>query len=86
MQTLPEADAARLITKPVIFRAFILLFKEVAPKVKDRFGTTYTVSEFQDVLAPLMGKRLLTRLKAPGTSYQKLYTDMTKMLEKTLSI
>ena len=86
MQSLLGGDAAQVITKPVIFRAFILLFKEIAPTVKDRFGTTYTVSQFQDVLSPLIGRKLLTRLRSPGTSYQKLCSDMTKMLEKTKSI
>ena len=86
IQNLPVADPSLLIIKPVVFRAFMLLFRDVAPKVKDRFESNYTAYNFQDVLAPLMNKKLTTRVKKPGTSYQNLYEEMAQMLRKTVSI
>jgi DGQHR domain-containing protein len=75
-----------LIVKPVIFRAFVILFSDVAPSVRDRYNADYAVANFQDVVGPLFTKKLKTRLGKPGTSYQRLYEDLLKMLKQSQTL
>ena len=41
-----------LLNKPVVFRAFMGIFKNVAQRMVDRFGGEYTPSNFQHIISP----------------------------------
>ena len=45
-----EADLDSHIANPTVFRAVVALFPEVAQRVKDRYGATYSVAHFHEVL------------------------------------
>jgi DGQHR domain-containing protein len=69
------------ITNPILFRAVVLLFPEVARRVKDRFAANYTVNNFRDVIAPIFATAKKTKFKNVGSSYKVLQEDLLKTLQ-----
>lgn len=68
------------ITNPIVFRAVMLLFKDAARSVQDRYGKDYTVQNFSDVLRPLFQKSLAQRLNRPGSSVKELHKELEQRL------
>lgn len=61
-----------LLAKPVVFRAFIGIFRSVAQRVADKYGTSYTVDNFTSIIAPMFVNLPMKKLEAPGTSWVTL--------------
>jgi DGQHR domain-containing protein len=61
-----------VLAKPVIFRAFMGIFRFVAQRVIDRFGTNYTPANFQNIISPMFSNLPLKKLEQPGTSWVAL--------------
>lgn len=53
---LNELNAEQTITNATVFRATMQLFKHVVKRVKDKYGSNYTVDNFLDVLNPIFLK------------------------------
>jgi DGQHR domain-containing protein len=66
------------ITKPPVFRATMLLFPEVAQRVKDKFGKPYTGDKFYEVLRPVFSEISSTTLRKPGNSHKDLHAAFSK--------
>lgn len=62
-----------ILVNPTVFRASMLLFKEAALRVQDRYGKNYSVSNFSNVLDPMFNKLKRMQLKSPGRSHKELY-------------
>jgi DGQHR domain-containing protein len=77
---------AETITSPVVFRAVMQLFPEVAQKVKDRKGPLYTFDYFAEVMDPLFGRLKKSSFSKPGLSYRALYETMSETLRKKFSL
>lgn len=45
--------APNVITRSTVFRAAMLLFKDAAQRVQDRYGKSYTAEHFSEVLQPM---------------------------------
>jgi DGQHR domain-containing protein len=73
-----------VITKPVVFRAFVGLFPSVAQRVHDKFDAEYTAEHFAEFLGPIFAKLPAKKLESPGTSWVELKDYLEKRLrEKT---
>jgi len=75
-----------LITNATIFRASMQLFKEVAQRVKDRYGPNYTVDNFYEVLDPMFQRVKVSRLRNPGKSYVDLSQHLSKILKTDFTL
>jgi DGQHR domain-containing protein len=75
-----------LLAKPVVFRAFMALFRSVAQRVVDKFGTDYSAANFQDVVSPLFSNMPIKKLESTGTSWSSLrdYLDGRLISKLTL--
>ena len=64
----------------------MMLFSEVARRVKDRYGADYTETNFVEVLAPALeklGKKVFTK---PGTSHKTLYELLLHSLKSNFKL
>lgn len=76
--------SAQILAKPVVFRAIMGLFPNVATRVKDRFDATYTADNFSEIVAPIFSHFPVNRFLKPGTSSVALRDYLDKrMREKT---
>lgn len=75
-----------VITKPVVFRAFLSFFKPVAQRVVDRFGQNYTPANFSEVVAPVFQNLRSSKLTSPGTSPTVLRDYLIERLSSKLSL
>jgi DGQHR domain-containing protein len=82
-KTLKAADS---IVKPVVFRASLLIFKEAAQRVKDRYGKDYSSANFAEVLAPLFENLKPSLLTAPPTSLRDLQEEFSKNLKTSFTL
>lgn len=75
-----------VITKPPVFRAAMLLFTEVAQRVKDRFGKPYTTDSFYEVLRPMFSAISSITLRKPGNSHKELYAVLSRALKTSFTL
>lgn len=69
-----------LITNPIIFKALIAIFPDVAVKVKNKFGADFTVSNFNEVLNIVWNKQKASKLRKPGLSYKIVSNELKSHL------
>lgn len=81
-----KKTASPLLNKPVVFRAFMALFKSVAQRVVDKFGSDYTASNFQIVVSPVFQNMQIKKLEKPGTSWTSLRDYFEKRLAAKLTL
>jgi DGQHR domain-containing protein len=75
-----------MITNPVLFKALILLFADVAPRVSDRFDGKFSVENFRQIVFPMFQKVKPTLLKSPGASHLALHANFQKLLRHSFKI
>jgi len=75
-----------LLAKPVVFRAFMGVFRYVAQRVADKYDSRYTESNFAEILAPLFANLPLKRLESPGTSWVALRDYLEDRLKSKLKL
>lgn len=75
-----------LLAKPVVFRAFMGIFRPVAQRVVDRFGQSYRPDEFHQVIAPIFNKLPITKLENPGPSWINVKDYLEKRLTSKLEL
>lgn len=68
------------IANPVLFKALMLLFANVAERVGDRHGGKYTVRNFEDVLIPFFRRLKKSDLPRAGMTHTVLYEHYSKAL------
>lgn len=61
-----------VLAKPVVFRAFMGIFRSVALRVSDRYGTKYTPANFQEFVGPVFANMPKSKLETPGASWTGL--------------
>jgi DGQHR domain-containing protein len=69
------------ITQPVVFRAFLVIFPEIAQRVSDRFGKNYTSDSFSAIVSEMLKNVRPSAVKNVGKSvgaYAKIFTDGLK--------
>ena len=83
---LTDHHIAEYLTNPTVFRAVASLFREVAQRVKDRYGPDYTADHFSDILSPLFAKLTPQQVKKPGRSYRSLCDYLSKCLKQDFTL
>jgi len=73
--------AERVITNPTVFRAFMLLFPDVAQRVQDRYNQ-FTADNFSKIMAPIFDKMRPASFTQPVKSYRELYEILAKSLRQ----
>ncbi len=73
--------APDIITKPTVFRAVMMLFPEVAQRVKDKYGKAYTRENFDEILSPMFVQVKPSILKQPSSSQRDLYKSLSDGLK-----
>jgi DGQHR domain-containing protein len=81
-----NAKAPDVITKPTVFRAAMMLFPEVAQRVKDKYGKAYTREHFDEVLAPMFEQLRPTILRTPSTSQRDLHKALSDGLKTSFTL
>jgi DGQHR domain-containing protein len=76
-----SASIGDAIIKTVVFKSIMKLFSDVAPKVKDRHGSSYTLEHFAEALAPLFASVSATKFKNPGGSVKDFHTYLKRSLD-----
>ena len=65
-------DIEEQICNATVFRALFAMFHEVASKVKNKFGSEYTVDNYNEVMLEMFNKINVQKVKKPGSSYLSL--------------
>jgi hypothetical protein len=78
-------NAQNVIVKPAVFRAAMLLFSEVAQRVKDKHGQ-YNVDNFFDALKPLFRRLKASTLTNAPTSYTQLHAGLSQTLRTSFTL
>ncbi|HET6233334.1 MAG TPA: DGQHR domain-containing protein [Longimicrobiaceae bacterium] len=74
------------ITNSTVFRGVMLLFPDVAQRVKDRFGAIYEERKFFDVLEPMFSRLKANTFKNPGGSLKELHAVLAKALKEDFTL
>jgi hypothetical protein len=77
---LDKIKAAESLVNPTVLRAVLQLFTEVAQRVKLKYGSTYIVENFSDILGPVFERVRASNFLKPGRSVKDLYTTLSKVL------
>jgi DGQHR domain-containing protein len=80
------SEMAPNITNPTIFRGVMLLFPDVAQRVKDRFGSAYTEVNFFEVLEPMFTRLKASAFKNPGNSIKEMHSTLVKALKEDFTL
>jgi DGQHR domain-containing protein len=81
-----DVDIMDVITRPTVFKGFMLLFPDVAQQVKDRFGKEYTAARFRDVMGPMFSRLRATTFSNAGSSSKDLHNTLSKALRTQFSL
>lgn len=73
------------IVKPVVFRALMQLFPQVAQRVKDK-NSTYSADSFADALAPMFSRLKAKSLIQPPLSQNVLFSEMSDALRTSFTL
>lgn len=86
MSEINKKTSVPVIAKPIVFRAFMGIFKSVATRVSDRHGAVYTPANFQEFLSPIFTNLPKSKLESPGTSWTTLRDYLEGRLASKLSL
>ena len=75
-----------IISKPVVFRAFLGIFRYTAQRVQDKYGSAYTADKFQEIISPIFVNLPMKKLQKPGTSWTSLRDYLEKRLQSKLTL
>jgi DGQHR domain-containing protein len=81
-----KKTATPLLAKPVVFRAFVGLFRNVAQRVVDKYDSDYTPANFQTIISPIFAKLPMKRLEEPGNSWTLLRDYLDGRLRSKLTL
>ncbi len=86
MSAASDANLAADLTNPTVFRSVMLLFPEIAQRVKDRFEASYTQDNFFDVAEPMFSRLKSTTFKNAGNSHKELHATLSKALKEEFTL
>jgi DGQHR domain-containing protein len=79
------APGVSVIVKPVVFRAAMQLFPQVAQRVKDK-NAAYSVNSFAEALAPMFSRLKTKSLTQPPISQNVLFSEMSDALRTSFTL
>jgi len=75
-----------LLAKPVVFRAFMGIFRSVAQRVVDKFGSDYSAANFHEIVQPIFSNMQIKKLENPGSSWTGLRDYLDGRLVSKLTL
>ncbi|APX89644.1 hypothetical protein BV394_07890 [Brevirhabdus pacifica] len=75
-----------VLSKPVVFRGFLAIFRDVAQRHVDKHGNHYSAQNFQEIVQPIFMNMPIAKLEKPGTSWTALRDYLEKRLTSKLSL
>lgn len=84
--SLRNAGAEAQLTNPIVFRALMEVFPEVAQRVTDRHGSSFKQEYFESVVGPMVTKIKPARFTKPPRSHKELSVDLAKALKAGFTI
>ncbi|WP_223160906.1 DGQHR domain-containing protein [Salinicola aestuarinus] len=80
-----KIDAGKGLGSSVVFRGVMQAFPIVAGKVKDRYGSDFSVDHFYEVLEPVFSSSTAhNKFSNPGTAYKNVTDHIDKSLRTAL--
>jgi DGQHR domain-containing protein len=83
---LSKRTSEPLLAKPVVFRGSMAIFRAVAQRVVDKYGSDYSAANFQEVVAPIFSNLPMKKLEKPGTSWTALRDYLEERLVSKLTL
>lgn len=83
---LMRMNVENALVNPVIFRAILEIFPEVAQRVSDRYGKGFKQENFEAIVLPMLNKIKPTKLSRPPKSHKDLSSDFSRSLKSGFSI
>lgn len=83
---LSKKTSSPLLTKPVVFRAFMGIFRYTAQRVVDKYAADYSSDKFQEIIAPIFSNLPMKKLEQPGTSWTGLRDYLENRLKSKLTL
>ena len=80
-----KKGASNTIIRPVVFRALMQLFPQVAQRVKDK-NSTYSATAFSDALLPMFARLKAKSLIQPPLSQTVLFNEMSDALRTSFKL
>lgn len=81
-----KRGANDVITKPTVFRAVMQMFPQVAQRVKDKHGSTYSAQTFSDALMPMFPRIRTNALLHPPAGHNQLYEELSNALRTSFTL
>jgi DGQHR domain-containing protein len=81
-----KIKAPDIITRPTVFRAIMMLFPEVAQRVKDKYGKAYSRENFDEILSPMFDQIKPGILKQPSNSQRDLHKALSDGLRTSFTL
>lgn len=75
-----------VVTNPIVFRAVMDIFPNVAERVRDRYGKGFAEENFMNVLEPMFSKAKQSWFIKPPKSYKELSDTLSKTLKNSFTI
>lgn len=74
-------EARESLINPTVFRSIFEIFPEVAQRVADRSGTSFSEADFASILNNLFDRVKPARLRTPPKSHKELASELLKTLK-----
>jgi DGQHR domain-containing protein len=81
-----EKDIEEQMCNSTVFRALFAIFPEIASKVKDRFGSDYSVDNYDSVMSDMFEKISIQKIKKPGNSYKVLASHLSNSMKSNFTL
>lgn len=75
-----------VIVKPVVFRAFMGIFRPIAQRMADRYAGDYSPANFQSTIQPIFSNMQIKKLEKPGTSWANLQSYLEGRLNSKVTL
>jgi DGQHR domain-containing protein len=81
-----QSNSEVYLTNPKVFNAIMLLFQEIAQRVKDRHGAEYSQDNFSEVMEPMFTRLKKSTYKRSGGSAKELKEEFLDALKIDFSL
>lgn len=74
------------ITRPIVFRTAMNLFKDIGQRVKDKYDSNYTVDNFYEMLKPIFDQASASWFTGAKITMSGLYKKLTDALQTSFTL
>ena len=81
-----ELSVEDCITKAIVFRAIVQFFSEIAPRVKYKYDSEYSVDNFYEVLKPVFAEANSSWFNSSGITQKSLHKRLSTAMQKQFTV